>query len=967
MVAEYRLVMAGSARRVFLSHTSELREFPVGRSFVDAAEAAVSRAGGAVADMAYFSAGEDKPSVYCQEMVRGCDVYIGLIGLRYGSPVRDRPDASYTELEFDTATEAGLQRLIFMLDEDAAVPVPPTRLLDREVDRQVRQRAFRARLLDAGVMIRRFSSPEGLELEVLQALQSRRAVLAPRAGQVARLPARPALVGRTAEVDALVGAWLATPPEPVAVQGAPGIGKSTVCLAALHDERVREHFRGRRWFVRCDGARSADALWSVLAAGLGVIGEGSPGTLVDRVCTALGTGLAVVVLDNFETPWMADPLAVEELLRTVGATPQVALAISVRGTARPAGLRWRDFAMLSPLTLPDARALFLAVAGAGSAADPQLDGLLTELDGVPLAVELLGYAAQGQSSLREVAERWRRERTGMLRRMTGDRRELNVAVSVDTSVTAPLMTAGGRRLLALLSVLPDGATHDDLVALLPESARPAAAVLRQLGLAFDDGDRLRALAPIREHIAASLRPEPADLDRAVGHYAQLAAIVGDQIGRRDGNHAVVRLQAETGNIAAMLAHAAADGRISRLAAGIHGLVDYWRYTGLIQPELVAIAEHAIKAHGNSVQQASTWLALGDLSLARSDLDGARDHYDDALSLFQQAGDQLGEANGIKSLGDIALRRSDLDGAWERYEQALPLYQQAGDLLGEANCVKSLGDIGLRRSDRRSAGSRYEQALLLYRNVGEVLGEANCIKSLGDIALRRSDHDRAHDRYERALTLYQQAGSQLGQANCIKSLADIALRRSGHDQARALYDQALPLYRKVGDVLGQANCLRNLGDIALRGTDYDSAWERYEQALHLYQQVGDLLGQANCIKSQGSVALRQSDYHKAHGLYRQALPLYQQVGSLLGEANCIKSLGDIALRQSDRTSARARYEQALALYLATTAPYAVGWTHVRLARLASSSRLRTRHWNAAREAWDSIGRNDLITSISAEFQ
>ena len=398
-------VMAGP-RRVFLSHTSELREFPPGRSFVAAAEAAVSRAGDAVSDMAYFTARDDKPADFCQARVRGCDVYVGLIGLRYGSPVRDRPEVSYTELEFDAATEAGLPRLVFVLDEDAAVPIPPARLLDGDPGLQARQRAFRARLLDAGVTAGKFASPGAAgDLAAAGAAGNSPARLSRRRRRGRRRGFRRGRIwsAGTAEVAALVAAWLATPPEPVAVLGAPGIGKSTICLAALHDDRVKQRFGDRRWFVRCDGAPSAEALLSGLAAELGVTGERAPGTRLDRVRAVLGAGLAVVVLDNFETPWTADPLAVEELLRAIAAIPQAAVAVSSRGTGRPAGLRWRDFAMLSPLPLAEARRLFLAVAGPGFAADPRLDELLAGLDGVPLAVELMGYAAQGQPDLAEVA------------------------------------------------------------------------------------------------------------------------------------------------------------------------------------------------------------------------------------------------------------------------------------------------------------------------------------------------------------------------------------------------------------------------------------------------------------------------------------------------------------------------------------------------------------------------------------
>jgi phage repressor protein C with HTH and peptisase S24 domain len=161
---------------VFLSHTSELWEYPEPRSFVAAAKDAVLGFTGLPVQMKDFPARDQYPAALCRERVAACSFYVGIIGFRYGTVVKDDPERSYVELEYYTAKDKGLTRLLFLLDSKAAgLGIPPDEIYDDEEngEKRRRQREFRKRLQEEeGLTLKLVKTPEELAEQLTLSLHS---------------------------------------------------------------------------------------------------------------------------------------------------------------------------------------------------------------------------------------------------------------------------------------------------------------------------------------------------------------------------------------------------------------------------------------------------------------------------------------------------------------------------------------------------------------------------------------------------------------------------------------------------------------------------------------------------------------------------------------------------------------------------------------------------------------------------
>jgi formylglycine-generating enzyme required for sulfatase activity len=143
--------------RIFLSTSRELS-----RSYVRAAEQAISMVGNVQADSDWPGDVRSRPLELIAELLGRCQLFVGLYGPSFSAGLGDRPGISAMEQEFDLATEKGLPRLIFVLDTNA----PDANPGDGE-----RQQAFLQRIAASGLPLQGFRTPDQLAALLVEALR----------------------------------------------------------------------------------------------------------------------------------------------------------------------------------------------------------------------------------------------------------------------------------------------------------------------------------------------------------------------------------------------------------------------------------------------------------------------------------------------------------------------------------------------------------------------------------------------------------------------------------------------------------------------------------------------------------------------------------------------------------------------------------------------------------------------------
>lgn len=601
---------------------------------------------------------------------------------------------------------------------------------------------------------------------------------------------KPDLFGRDEHLSEIEAGLLSG--RSVVIGGGPGLGKTALAVGALYRQAVVEQFARRRFFVSVEADREARAFLTGLAGVLGIVATGDEVSLLRQLQVAADTP-TVAILDNAEHIFESDRSGAERVLRLLAQIENLSVVVTTRG-AVPAIAGAVSIPDLAKLPSDAAKNAFVNRAGQLYRDDADLDSLLDALDGHALSIDLVAAQVVDGASLSYIQGAWQEMRAAVLKkygvvesRLTSVRASLALSLQSDLFKKMPI----GRRLMAILSMLPAGLPHQLVAKVLAGrggmtkvKAAEAVLVLQQLRLVERRLDgRLRMLTPLREAARMDLTVLPVDKKRLFEIYLDYISN-GTDVGTLHWQESKDTFESEFGNFPAILNYAVdSKFELNALRAAAIGYGDYCRFTGQGSLEPISYVLHYFNKIGNVGLTAQIHGMIALIMYSRGEYTGAKRHYLDGIRFANQADLFVTKGNCLSGLGRIADDECEMDAAEDFYTKALESFKSANDVLGQANVISHLASL----NESRGVGNvvaMAEEALTLFRKVGDDLGIVNASSFITDIQGTSSP-----DQCRKLAEKYSTLGSVKSEWSAYNRYAFLA-------QAEGLYSEANEVIENV---------------------------------------------------------------------------------------------------------------------------------------------------------------------------
>jgi tetratricopeptide (TPR) repeat protein/CHAT domain-containing protein len=288
-------------------------------------------------------------------------------------------------------------------------------------------------------------------------------------------------------------------------------------------------------------------------------------------------------------------------------------------------------------------------------------------------------------------------------------------------------------------------------------------------------------------------------------------------------------------------------------------------------------------------------------------------YNEALALYQAAGDVGGEAVTENNLGTAHDDLGRKQEALAHYEKAKLLYHSTGDRGGEAGAINNIGTLYYGLGEKRKALKSFLDNLEVFHQINDLGGEAVTLNNIGRIYDDLNNKQQALEYYSRALKIRRDTNNKGGEAVVLNNMGAVYYSTGDKQKALENYQQARDIFQATGDKSREATALNNIGRIYYDDGDNPKAIENYTRAADLYRAVGDQSGTAVVLINVARIHNSTGDKTKAIDNFTEVLNITRDLGERGLEAVTLNGIGAIYDSMDDRKNALERFEKALIIF------------------------------------------------------
>ena len=653
---------------------------------------------------------------------------------------------------------------------------------------------------------------------------------------VGEMPPPPprACFGRDEIIEKIIG--LAENLTPIALIGAGGIGKTSIALAVLHHDRIKQRFGDNRRFIRCDQfPASRPNFLNRLSKAIGA-GVDNPEDLVP-LRSSLSSTKMFIVLDNAESifdPRGTNGHEIYSLVEELCQFDNICLTITSRITTVPPDCKHLNVPTLS---MDAARSTFYRIYGSRERTDI-IDNIIVQLDFHPLSVTLLATVAhQSMWDHCELAREWQRRQTGVLH----TEHSKSLAAAIELSLASPTfleLGSNARDLLGVIAFVPQGVNRNKFDWLFPTI--PDRTNLFDkfciLSLTYRNNGYITMLAPLRDYLRPK-DPNSSPLLRATKerYFTRISAVIDPNNQVTFGETRWITLEDE--NVEHLLDVLTS---LDMVPEDIwDACANFLRYLCWHKKRQTVLRLKIEGLPDNHPSKPTCLFGLARLFHSVGNHTEQKRLLTHVLRLRREREDDYQVAHTLESLSNanrlLGLREEGIQQARE----ALKIFEQLGNMAGQAGCLITLAWLLYEVGQLDAAETAASYAIILLPEKSEQFLVCRSHRILGDIYYSKAEREKAINNFDVAVGIASVFNWHNELFWIHYSLALLFFNEDGFDDAHIHIKQAISHGINHANYLGYAALLQ--AAIWYRQHDLEEATSA---ALRAYD-IFDKSGATNC--------------------------------------------------------------------------------------------------------------------------